>query len=47
MDRFLDDAPEQKKSKAKEIQAELNSNRERIHVLMEGKVRWWPYCKVP
>ena len=38
MDRFLDDAPEDKKEKSKSIQAELNACRERIHQLTQGKV---------
>ncbi|OCB86190.1 cysteine proteinase [Sanghuangporus baumii] len=37
MDRFLDDAPAEKKAKTKQIQAELNSCRERIHHLTRGK----------
>lgn len=39
MDRFLDDAPAEKKARSKEIQAELTGCRERIHKLTQGKVR--------
>ena len=38
MDRFLDDAPEEKKARSKAIQAELNACRERIHQLTQEKV---------
>ena len=38
MDRFLDDAPQEKKTRAKEIQAELNKCRDRIQELTQGKV---------
>ncbi|EJD03499.1 cysteine proteinase [Fomitiporia mediterranea MF3/22] len=37
MDRFLDDAPAEKKAKAKEIQAELTACRDRIHHLTQDK----------
>jgi ubiquitin carboxyl-terminal hydrolase 25 len=39
MDRFLDRADSDKKTRAKVIQAELNTCRERIQVLTKGKVR--------
>lgn len=37
MDRFLDDAPSEKKNRSKEIQAELTVCRERIAQLTQGK----------
>ena len=38
MDRFLDDAPAEKREEAAEIQRELSSCRDRIHELTQGKV---------
>ncbi|KAL0951889.1 hypothetical protein HGRIS_008546 [Hohenbuehelia grisea] len=37
MDRFLDNADPQKKTRTKAIQAELNSCRERVRLLIQGK----------
>ena len=39
MDRFMDDAPAEKKAAAKVIQEELTQNRERIRQLTQSKVR--------
>lgn len=39
MDRFLDDAPAEKKAQSKKIQQELNTLRERLGVLTRGQVR--------
>jgi hypothetical protein len=38
MDRFMDDADPNRKAQSKGIQAELNACRERIRLLVEGKV---------
>jgi len=38
MDRFMDAADPARKAKSKAIQAELNSCRERIRLLIDGKV---------
>ncbi len=38
MDRFMDDAPAEKKAAAKAIQEELTHNRERIRLLTQSKV---------
>ena len=38
MDRFLHDAPSDKRARSAEIQAELNLCRERIQTLTQGKV---------
>ncbi len=38
MDRFMDDADPNKKAQSKGIQAELNACRERMRLLVEGKV---------
>ena len=38
MDRFMDNADPQKKHQSKTIQSELNACRERVRLLVEGKV---------
>lgn len=38
MDRFMDNADPQKKTHAKLIQSELNACRDRVRLLLEGKV---------
>jgi ubiquitin carboxyl-terminal hydrolase 25/28 len=39
MDRFLDTADPEKRARSKEIQAALNTQRERLRLLTQGKVR--------
>jgi ubiquitin carboxyl-terminal hydrolase 25/28 len=39
MDRFLDTADPGKRAKSKEVQAELNTRRERLRLLTQDKVR--------
>jgi len=39
MDRFMDNADPTRKAKSKAIQQELNATRDRLRLLVEGKVR--------
>jgi hypothetical protein len=43
MDRFLESVDPQKKAHSKSIQAELSTCRERVRLLVEGKVRLFVY----
>lgn len=47
MDRFLDTADPAKKARSKVIQTELTACRERVRLLVEGKVRhFFPFSVV-